>query len=225
MTGRACVAAMLSIGLTIAGVPVSAAAPTHDAADVSAVAADVSYVRCESGFMGRYKECAAKTEGRVELVRELSRGRCQQWKSWGFDRDGVWVDNGCRAEFRVGKDGGGPGAGTAVAVGAVAGAAILAAILANKGKESSPEAIGAPEWARGRFTGFSPKLDEEFDVTIDRDGNAKGTAGGKPVTGFITAKSNDLHLGELEFQLTRESWGFAAKQKNDAENVIYFRRQ
>lgn len=34
-----------------------------------------------------------------------------------------------------------------------------------------------------------------------------------------------VHLGDLEFDLTRESWGFAAKQRGDNDNVIYFRRQ
>lgn len=191
--------------------------------------ADVQYVRCESGRLGRYKQCAAKTEGQVELVRELSDNRCQQWKSWGYDRDGVWVDRGCRAEFRVGKDGG--GAGKAVAVGAVAGAAILGAILATKkggadepaGQATTPASV-VPEWARGRFRGFSPKLDTEFDITVARDGKVTGTADGKAVTGQSTA-AGMLQLGELEFEMSRETWGFAAKQKGDADNVIYFRRR
>ncbi len=201
-----------------AGVALTLAVP----ATVS-LRADVQYVRCESGRLGRYKQCAAKTEGRVELVRELSGNRCQQWKSWGYDRDGVWVDKGCRAEFRVGKDGG--GAGTAIAVGAVAGAAILGAILATKGNgDHANEAVGAPDWAQGRFRGFSPKLDTEFDITVARDGKVSGTADDKAITGHSTPKGV-LHLGELEFELTRESWGFAAKQKGDADNVIYFRRR
>lgn len=195
------------------------------------LSADVQYVRCESSRFGRYKQCNAKTEGQVELVRELSDNKCQQWKSWGYDRDNVWVDRGCRAEFRVGKDGG--GAGKAIAVGAVAGAAILGAILANKGnggesaskaEPAAKEDTGSPEWAQGRFRGFSPRLDTEFDITVGRDGKVTGKADDKPITGRSTP-AGVLTLGDLEFEMARESWGFAATQKGDAENVIYFRRR
>src|SRR5690349_8243404 len=206
---RRVVVAMVTVGLVASAVPLSA---------------DTQYVRCESASFGRYKECRVKTENRVELVRELSRGKCQQWKSWGYDRDGVWVDRGCRAEFRVGKDGGGIGTGGAVAIGAVAGAAILGAILSGKSSEHKDEAVGAPDWARGRFTGFSPKTDTEFDITVGNDGRVNGTADGKPVTGHITT-SNRLHLGDAEFDINRESWGFGAKQRDASDNVIYFRKR
>lgn len=210
MNIRRLVAAVVSVGLVSASVPMSAADP--------------QYVRCESGAFGRYRECRVKTDNRVELVRELSRNRCKQWKNWGFDRDGIWVDDGCRAEFRVGKDGGGIGTGGAVAIGAVAGAAILGAILSNKNSDHKDEAIGAPDWARGRFGGFSPKLETEFDITVGSDGKVTGTSDGKTVTGHV-ANQNRLHLGDLEFDISRESWGFSAKQRGDSDNVIYFRRR
>lgn len=187
------------------------------------ISADVQYVRCESGAFGRYRECRVKTENRVELVRELSRNRCQQWKSWGYDRDGVWVDRGCRAEFRVGKDGGGIGAGGATAIGVVAGAAVIGAILASK-KDHKDEAVGASEWARGRFHGFSPKLETDFDITVARDGKVSGSANTQAISGHLTT-NNRMHLGDLEFDIARESWGFAATQKDDRENVIYFRKR
>ncbi len=186
------------------------------------LSADVTHVRCESGAFGRYRECPVRTEGRVELVRELSRNRCHQWQSWGYDRDGVWVDNGCRAEFRVGKEG--IGAGTGVAIGAIAGAAIIGAILSGKQKDHKDDVVASPEWARGRFQGFSPKHETEFDLTIARDGNVTGYADGKAVTGHVSS-NNRLHVGDLEFEMRRESWGFAAKQRDDGDNVIYFRRQ
>ena len=40
--------------------------------------------------------------GRVTLVRQRSETPCRQGYSWGFDRRGVWVDRGCRADFAVG---------------------------------------------------------------------------------------------------------------------------
>ena len=58
-------------------------------------------VRCESrsdddqycpGRIGR---------GRVEIQRQLSRSACRFNASWGYDRNGIWVNQGCRADFAV----------------------------------------------------------------------------------------------------------------------------
>jgi len=35
----------------------------------------------------------------VTLSRELSRNNCVARRTWGSDDDGIWVSNGCRAEF------------------------------------------------------------------------------------------------------------------------------
>lgn len=56
--------------------------------------------RCESND-GRYRECAANTRAGVQLVRQLSRAACIQGRSWGYGRNGIWVSEGCRAEFRT----------------------------------------------------------------------------------------------------------------------------
>ena len=55
--------------------------------------------RCESSD-NRVRECAANTRGGVQLVRQLSRAACIQGRSWGYSRSGIWVSEGCRAEFR-----------------------------------------------------------------------------------------------------------------------------
>ena len=56
--------------------------------------------RCESND-GRTRECAANTRAGVQLVRQLSRAACIQGRSWGYGRNGIWVSDGCRAEFRT----------------------------------------------------------------------------------------------------------------------------
>lgn len=56
-------------------------------------------LRCESD--GTYRRCPADTSAGVDLVRELSAGRCVERSTWGVDGGGIWVDRGCRAEFRV----------------------------------------------------------------------------------------------------------------------------
>ena len=67
------------------------------------VRADQTVV-CESqGHDHHY--CAANTSGGVTLVRQMSHAGCWQGDTWGYDRNGIWVSNGCRAEFRLGTSG------------------------------------------------------------------------------------------------------------------------
>jgi hypothetical protein len=63
---------------------------------------DGSYtITCEAdGNRRRY--CEADTNGGVRLRRELG-GSCREGVNWGYDRRGIWVDRGCRAEFEVGR--------------------------------------------------------------------------------------------------------------------------
>jgi hypothetical protein len=44
--------------------------------------------------------CSIPIRGRVRLVRQLSNASCKG--NWGYERNRVWVRNGCRAEFAVG---------------------------------------------------------------------------------------------------------------------------
>ncbi len=72
-------------------------------------------VRCESND-NRTRRCNVDTRGGVRLTRQLSDTRCIQGRNWGYDRSGIWVSQGCRAEFTIGHGGGygsgyGPGQG------------------------------------------------------------------------------------------------------------------
>jgi len=53
----------------------------------------------------RYASIRVNTEGRVELVRRLSDAPCRYGRSWGFDRNRIWVDDGCSAVFEYGHGG------------------------------------------------------------------------------------------------------------------------
>lgn len=69
--------------------------------------------RCRSEAF-RYAHCRTDVRGGVHLVRQISRTQCVEGRNWGVDRNGVWVDQGCDAEFRSvssGRPGGGPGWG------------------------------------------------------------------------------------------------------------------
>lgn len=64
---------------------------------------------------GRRHYCAVDTRGGVRMIRQRSGSPCRQGSTWGYDRRGIWVDRGCRADFIVGRVGGnrpgGPGGG------------------------------------------------------------------------------------------------------------------
>ncbi|MCU0807866.1 MAG: DUF3011 domain-containing protein [Candidatus Contendobacter sp.] len=60
------------------------------------------HITCESTH-NRYQYCRIDTRGGVQLQRQLSNAACRKNQTWGYDRGGIWVDRGCRAEFRVGS--------------------------------------------------------------------------------------------------------------------------
>lgn len=85
-------------------------------------------VRCESRN-GGYQYCAVRTDNAVRLTSQLSGAGCWQNDTWGYDRNGVWVSNGCRAIFEVGHGSDSSNAGAAV--GAAVAVAAIAAIIAS----------------------------------------------------------------------------------------------
>jgi len=59
-------------------------------------------VTCSSNH-GERVYCDADTRDGVQLVRQISGSPCRQGSTWGYDRRGIWVDRGCRADFSVGR--------------------------------------------------------------------------------------------------------------------------
>ncbi len=58
--------------------------------------------RCESQDYA-YHMCRVDTGqgGAVRIVRQISNTRCVEGRNWGWNRAGVWVSEGCAAEFEV----------------------------------------------------------------------------------------------------------------------------
>ncbi|MEO6983417.1 MAG: DUF3011 domain-containing protein, partial [Edaphobacter sp.] len=56
-------------------------------------------VTCSSNN-GRRNWCGINGRD-VRLTRQISGSPCVENDTWGIDRRGLWVDRGCRAEFRV----------------------------------------------------------------------------------------------------------------------------
>lgn len=96
-------------------------------------AAKAETITCESRN-GGYQSCAVDTRGGVTLSRQLSSQGCWEGDSWGYDRNRIWVNNGCRAQFNVGSSGSSSdNKNNAVAAAVVVGL-VGAAILASKNK-------------------------------------------------------------------------------------------
>lgn len=57
-------------------------------------------VYCPSDYMQR-NFCAIDTRDGVFIVRQRSEADCVFNKTWGYDRDRIWVDRGCRADFEI----------------------------------------------------------------------------------------------------------------------------
>ena len=97
-------------GLLVLTLAACASAPQPDTRTPSIYAtAEPAYVpgtlvRCESVNNAR-QTCRVDARNRmVSVNQQLSDNPCIVGRSWGVsnDRDEIWVDNGCRAEFQVG---------------------------------------------------------------------------------------------------------------------------
>ena len=67
-----------------------------------AVPATAATMRCESTD-GKRTQCPVDTARGVGLIRQLSTPDCVLNRTWGYDTMGIWVTDGCRAEFAVAK--------------------------------------------------------------------------------------------------------------------------
>ncbi len=64
-------------------------------------------IRCESND-NRSHSCnfTGNSRGDIRLLRQLSGKPCVENQTWGRSRNGVWVTQGCRAEFVIGRGNG-----------------------------------------------------------------------------------------------------------------------
>lgn len=63
---------------------------------------DGNRITCSSAG-GNYTRCGAdiRRGDRVVLRRQLSNAGCWEGNTWGYDRDGIWVTQGCRGVFEI----------------------------------------------------------------------------------------------------------------------------
>jgi len=65
--------------------------------------------KCEANNNNR-KYCGSYRPDEVRMQEQISGSPCIEGQTWGVDRQGLWVERGCRAVFVVGRYGG-PGGG------------------------------------------------------------------------------------------------------------------
>ena len=56
-------------------------------------------ITCES-WNYRAARCPIGGAGSVSLTRVIA-GNCQEGRTWGWDRNSIWVNGGCRATFTL----------------------------------------------------------------------------------------------------------------------------
>src|SRR5947209_1047174 len=79
-------------------VPAGCRADFRVTGDWQANAAALLY--CSSDYMQR-NVCNTDTLDGVFIVRQRSEADCVFNRTWGYSRDAIWVDRGCRADFEV----------------------------------------------------------------------------------------------------------------------------
>ena len=190
-------AALLSL---IVGLPGAVATMPAQAQTGRIVCSSINY---------RPATCNAWTQGRVQLLRELSTGNlCRQGRTWGFDDRSIWVSNGCRAEFEFGQGASRPGPGPALAPG------IIALLSSPRGGPPPfgppPGRPSVPGWAVGSFSAWDSWANDTVLLSIDsrgraslRNGRGRTVAEGVVRQGVIRWNSgHDLELRHDRIGLT-----------------------
>jgi hypothetical protein len=133
-------------------------------------------IRCESRNYSR-NFCRVDTENNVSLRRQLSNAPCQRNRTWGFDRNGIWVDRGCSADFDFGRSSGNSGGNNnnnaAIAAG-ILGALAIGAAIGNTQPVPPPPAMvqpgRPPAWAVGTFQAWDPESRSTVILDVVGDG-------------------------------------------------------
>lgn len=161
-------------------------------------------VRVESDGDRTYRR--VDTSGGVRLVRRLSDAPCVQGRSWGYDRNGIWVDDGCRAEFEV------------------------------RGYSSSRDrnrddrgqvwlpGRGVPNWAVGDWQGI--RNADDIEMRIRSDGSVVLGRNGALSSGRRgEVRGNRMEIDDMDFRIERNGQnGIVLFPVNARTGPLYFSR-
>jgi hypothetical protein len=199
----------------------------------------------------RYKYCRVDTNGYVELEKQLSDAACRRGRTWGYDDDGVWVDEGCKGRFRVGRsydpdedryddrdDEGDTKKDLLTTAAVIGGLALLGTMMnRNSGETQYPDpssnqypgynpgggyVTSVPDWAVGTFRGYDSLYDINLELTITGDGAVNGYANDARVQGSFN--NDQIQLGRFAFYVDQVQDGFRATRTDDSRNQVFYRR-
>jgi hypothetical protein len=160
----------------------------------AASAAQASTITCES-TNNEYRSCPADTSGGVRLSQQLSTKGCWENDTWGFDRNKIWVDRGCRAQFQVGAHGtSADGKGDALAAAAVIGIAAAAIIASNQHDDHHNKNSNNSNYNNNYDNRYDGRYDSRYDDNNrNYDNNRYGYNGygGDPRRTFTCESRND----------------------------------
>jgi hypothetical protein len=184
----------------------------------------------------RYNYYRIDIRGRVELVEQLSQSPCDYGRSWGYDSGGIWVDDGCSAEFEVfdQNEGRGPkisGKTAGIIAGGV-GAAILIGVLASRKKNGgnnrpatttantpdTTEKEKVPSWLVGNFQNTDKRVEigiYDDGAVVVKDSNRERFYGN-----YYDGK---IFYNGLKLQIAKDRNGFTATDLATKE-ALYFER-
>jgi uncharacterized protein YegP (UPF0339 family) len=91
---------LVTVLLCVAGISLAAGSRVTLSAASASPTPQGQTVSCDSDDMRRHY-CEVDTRGGVRLIKQNSNAACIVDQSWGYDRRGIWVDHGCRADFEV----------------------------------------------------------------------------------------------------------------------------
>jgi hypothetical protein len=160
----------------------------------AASAAQASTITCES-TNNEYRSCPADTSGGVRLSQQLSTKGCWENDTWGFDRNKIWVDRGCRAQFQVGAHGtSAAGKGDALAAAAVIGIAAAVIIASNQHDDHHNKNHNNNSYNNNYDNRYDGRYDSRYDDNNrNYDNNRYGYNGygGDPRRTFSCESRND----------------------------------
>ena len=174
-------------------------------------------ITCSSDDGGRHN-CPVDTRGGVQMTNQRSGAACTQGYSWGYDRNGIWVDHGCRADFTVntGWNNGGGGGGQTITCSSDDGNRHNCPVDTRGGVQMTNQRSGAActqgySWGYDR-NGIWVDHGCRADFTVNTGWNNGGGGGGGGQT--ITCSSDD---GNRHYWAANTRRGVQlVKQRSDA---------
>jgi len=172
-------------------------------------------IKCKSEHFD-YRKCRIDTHGYVRLSRQLSKTNCRQGQNWDFDRRGIWVDDGCAAEFVVESR------------------ALIAAAASSSNHDKHDRyrddnyghgghSSYVPGWMVGDFSGYNLQYGSEVEMHISSDGRVRARVNGASLNAYVNDQR--LYVGNSEFYINRAGDGFNTVQVDDRSNKVHYSRR